>query len=85
MGCRIVWRHIAQKQITTQIPIGFCIFVIGLGHCQCEETITFDAGHLPIPIIEFIQHRKALYHDLVAKMLRKTMDTLQGCFSKHAF
>ena len=37
--------HTAQRQITTQIPIEFCILVIrlglclSLGHCQCKCTI----------------------------------------------
>ena len=30
--------HNAQRQISTQIAIEFCILVIGLGlgHCQCD-------------------------------------------------
>ena len=38
--------HTAQRQITTQIPIEFCILVIGLGlglglgHCQSDRAIT---------------------------------------------
>ena len=37
--------HIAQRQITRQIPIEFCILVIGLGlglglgHCQSDRAI----------------------------------------------
>ena len=38
--------HTAQRQITTQIPIEFCILVIGLGlgfgHCQSDYTITIE-------------------------------------------
>ena len=34
--------HTSQRQITTQIPIEFCIHVVGLGlgHCQCDNTIS---------------------------------------------
>ena len=35
--------HTAQRQITTQIPIEFCILVIGLGHCQSDYTISIGA------------------------------------------
>ena len=37
--------HIAQRQITTQIPIEFCVLVIclglglGLGHCQSKRAM----------------------------------------------
>ena len=53
--------YIAQREIQTQIPIGFCTHFIGLciciGHCPCKHTITVECAPpacRPYPIVSYV-------------------------------
>ena len=77
MGSLELYRLVqaAQRQITTQIPIEFCILVMGLslslGHCQCYKTITFVKFLLPYFLKLSIVCKKTTWipkHEAISKL-----------------